>query len=290
MREPRHPRRDRPARGQLVPKLRSAGGDSPVKSGGKDRGTAFAIAAFALVAAAPAPALAQEVVDAEATAAVRHHMQKHHGGGVLTYVEGERFEYQSNAGDPLFLWDAQGFAGGDVNKVWVKTEGAYDFSADAFEEAEVQGLFSRAIGSFWDLQAGVRHDFAPFHDRTYGVIGAQGLSPYLFEIDAAVFVSFDGDVTSRLEAEYELLLTQRLILQPRAELNFAFEDVPALDTGSGLSTAEAGLRLRYEIRREFAPYVGVAWEKSLGDTADFARAAGKDPSAVSFVAGLRFWF
>jgi copper resistance protein B len=236
------------------------------------------------------PAGAQDVVDPEATAAVRHHMQKRHDGGLLTYVEGERFEYQSNEGDPVLLWDAQGFIGGDVDKFWVKTEGEYDFSADAFEEAEVQGLFARAIGSFWDVQAGVRHDFAPFGDRTYGVIGAQGLSPYLFEIDAAVFVSGHGDVTARLEAEYEFLLTQRFILQPRAELNVAFQDVPAFETGSGLSTAEAGLRLRYEIRREFAPYVGVSWERSVGDTADFVRAGGEDPSAVSVVAGLRFWF
>jgi copper resistance protein B len=239
---------------------------------------------------APAPAFAQDAVDAEATAAVRRHMQMHHGGGVLTYVEGERLEYQSNEGDPVFLWDAQGFSGGDLNKFWVKTGGEYDFAADEFEEAEVQGLFSRAIGSFWDVQAGVRHDFAPCEGRTYGVIGVQGLSPYLFEIDAAVFVSGHGDVTARLEAEYELLLTQRLILQPRAELNVAFQDVPAVETGSGLSTAEAGIRLRYEIRREFAPYVGVSWAKSVGDTADFVRAAGADASAVSVVVGLRFWF
>lgn len=249
--------------------------------------TVVALAALDVSAGA---ALAQDVVDPEATAAVRHHMQKHHGGGLLTYVEGERFEYQSNEGDPVFLWDAQGFFGGDLNKLWVKTEGEYDFAADEFEEAEVQALFSRAIGSFWDVQAGVRHDFAPFEDRTYGVFGLQGLAPYLFEIDAAFFVSGHGDVTARLETEYEFLLTQRLVLQPRTELNFAFQDVLALETGSGLSTAEAGLRLRYEIRREFAPYVGVSLVRSVGDTADFARAAGEDPSTISFVAGLRFWF
>lgn len=239
---------------------------------------------------APLAAQAQEVVDPEATAAVRAHMQEHHGGETLIYVEGERFEYQTNEGDPLFLWDAQGFYGGDLNKLWVKTEGEYDFASDEFEEAEVQALYSRAIGSFWDVQAGVRHDFAPFEDRTYGVFGVQGLSPYLFEIDAAAFVSGHGDVTARIEAEYEFFLTQRLILQPRAELNFAFQDVPALETGSGLSTAETGLRLRYEFRREFAPYVGVSWTRSVGAAADFVRAAGGDPSNVAFVAGIRFWF
>jgi len=249
-----------------------------------------ALLILASLAAAPSLALAQEVVDPAATAAVRKHMQKHHGGGVLSYVEGERFEYQSNEGDPVFLWDAQGFYGGDINKLWVKTEGEYDFAADRFEEAEVQALYSRAIGSFWDLQAGVRHDFAPFEDRTYGVVGVQGLAPYLFEIDAAAFVSGHGDVTARIEGEYEFLLTQRLVLQPRAELNFAFQDIPELETGSGLSTAEAGLRLRYEIRRQLAPYVGVSWTRSVGDTADFVRASGEGPSSVSFVGGLRFWF
>lgn len=247
-------------------------------------------AAFAATLLATAPAYSQQIVDPEATAAVRAHMQEHHGGGTIVYVEGERFEYRSNEGDPLFLWDAQGYYGGDLNKLWVKTEGEYDFSADRLEEAEVQALYSRAVGSFWDLQAGVRHDFAPFEERTYGVLGVQGLAPYRFEIDAAAFVSGHGDVTARIEAEYELLLTQRLILQPRAELNFALQDVPALEIGGGLSTAEAGLRLRYEIRREFAPYAGVTWTRSVGDTADFARASAGDPSSVSFVAGVRFWF
>jgi copper resistance protein B len=251
------------------------------------RQTLFSIA---FLAAPLAAAQAQEIVDPQATAEARAHMMRHHGAGAISYIEGERFEYQTNEGAPLFLWDAQGFYGGDFNKFWIKTEGEYDFAADEFEEAEVQALYSRAIGSFWDVQAGVRHDFAPFEDRTYGVFGVQGLSPYHFEIDAAAFVSGHGDVTARIEVEYEFRLTQRLILQPRAELNFAFQDVPALETGSGLSTAEAGLRLRYEIRREFAPYVGVSWTRSVGDTADFARAAGDDPSNLSFVAGVRFWF
>lgn len=247
----------------------------------------FFITAFSL--AAPA-ALAQEVVDPEATAAVRAHMMQHHGGAMLSYVEGDRFEYQTNEGDPVFLWDAQGFYGGDINKLWVKTEGEYDFAADEFEEAEVQALWSRAVGSFWDVQAGVRHDFAPFEDRTYGVVGVQGLAPYLFEVDAAAFISGHGDITARIETEYELLLTQRLILQPRAELNFAFQDVPELEIGAGLSTIEGGLRLRYEFLREFAPYLGVNWTRSLGATADFVRANGEDPSTLSFVAGVRFWF
>lgn len=245
----------------------------------------FLVATIALFA--PFPAFAQDGHDA---GGMREEARAHHGGETFVYLEGERLEYRSNGGDPVFLWDAQGWWGGDINKLWLKTEGEYDFRADAFEEAETQALWSRAIGPFFDAQAGVRHDFAPGGDRTFAVVGLQGLTPYLFEVDSALFVSGEGDVSARLEAEYELLLTQRLILQPRTELNFEFQDVPEYGLGSGLSTAEVGARLRYEVKREFAPYVGVSWERAVGDTADFARDAGEEPGSVSFVAGVRIWF
>ncbi len=220
----------------------------------------------------------------------RAQLQSHHGGGAFSYLEAERLEYRSNDGDPVFLWDVQGWYGGDKNKLWLKTEGEYDFATDEFEDAEIQALWSRSVSRYFDLQAGIRHDFAPSDDRTFAVIGFQGLTPYLFEIDTAAFISDDGDVSARIEAEYELLITQKLILQPRTELNFAVQDVPAAGVGSGLSTAEVGARLRYEIRREFAPYIGVSWERTIGATADMKRANGEDPGAVSFVAGLRLWF
>jgi copper resistance protein B len=206
------------------------------------------------------------------------------------FVMGDRLEYQTNDGAPLFLWDAQGWYGGDIDKFWLKTEGEYDFDADAFEEAEVQALWSRAITRYFDFQAGVRHDFDPDPSRNYAVIGVQGLAPYLFELDGAVFISGHGDVSARIEAEYEFLLTQRLILQPRTELNFAVQSAEDRGVGSGLSTAEAGARLRYEIKREFAPYIGVSWSRAVGETAAFIRAGGEDPSSLSFVAGLRFWY
>ncbi len=227
--------------------------------------------------------------DAEMDAARRAVL---HEGGAQTnwFIQADRFEYRSNSGDPLLLWDAQGWYGKDAHKFWVKTEGEYNFNADGFEEAELQGLYSKPITSYFDLQAGVRHDFAPSDGRTFGVIGLQGLAPYLFELDTALFVSGQGDVSARIEAEYELLLTQRLVLQPRAELNLAVQSVPEYGVGSGLSTAELGARLRYEVKREFAPYIGIDWTRSVGETADFARADGEDPSAVSFVAGLRLWF
>lgn len=210
-------------------------------------------------------------------------------GALYSLMLVDRLEYQTNEGDSLLVWDAQGWLGGDSDKFWFKTEGEQALGGD-LEEAEIQGLYSRAITSFWDLQMGVRYDFEHGPSRTYGVIGVQGLAPYWFEIDAALFVSEHGDLSARIEVEYDVLITQRLIAQPRAELNFAFQDVDELGVGSGLSTAELGLRLRYEIEREFAPYVGVSWTRSLGSTADFARDDGGNVSSVSFVAGIRLWF
>lgn len=226
----------------------------------------------------------------DAMAAARKHIQHKHGAAKTYFVQAERLEYRSNEGSPVFLWDGQGWYGGDKNKLWIKTEGEYSFGGGALEEAEAQALWSHAISPYFDVQAGVRHDFAPGDDRTFGVIGVQGLAPYWFEIDAAAFISDDGDVSARIEIEYELLLTQRLIFQPRTELNFAIGDVPQYGVGSGLSSAELGARLRYEIRREFAPYIGVSWERAVGETSDFVRTDGGDPSSVSFVAGLRLWF
>lgn len=212
------------------------------------------------------------------------------GDEIYTLVLVDRLEYQTNEGDDLLIWDGQGWVGGDYNKLWIKTEGEYSFADDALEEVELQALYSRSISSYWDLQAGIRHDFEPGPSRTFGVIGVQGLAPQWFEVDVAAFISEDGDVEARIEVEYDLLITQRLIAQPRAELNFAFQDNEELGIGSGLSTVELGFRLRYEVRREIAPYIGVSWNRAIGDTADFARAEGEGVSSLSFVAGVRLWF
>lgn len=238
----------------------------------------------------PGWSAADEYWDPQAMKDARRAVREEHGAGKTFFIQGERLEYRSNEGAPLFLWDGQAWWGGDKDKLWIKTEGEYSFDEKVFEDAEVQALWSRAFSRYFDLQAGLRQDFAPGGDRTFGVLGVQGLAPYWFEVDAAAFVSDDGDVSARIELEYELLLTQRLVLQPRTELNFAVQDVPENGVGSGLSTAEIGARLRYEIRREFAPYVGVSWERAVGETADLARTDGEDPSSVSFVAGVRFWF
>lgn len=158
------------------------------------------------------------------------------------------------------------------------------------EEAEFQFLYSRMISEFWDVQAGVRHDVRPRPQTTYAVVGVQGVAPYFFDITAQTFLSENGKLSARLEAEYDLLITQKLILQPVAEINVSAQRVRELDLGRGINDVELGLRLRYEFAREFAPYVGVNWERKLGETANIARRHGEDASSLSFVTGIRFWF
>jgi len=210
-----------------------------------------------------------------------------------TFVQVDRSELRFGKGDPRYLLDSQGWIGTDANKLWVKAEAEAEGQFGAgrgLEQAEVQGLYSRMVTSFFDFQAGIRQDVGPGPSPTYAVIGLQGLAPYWFEVDSALFLSDDGDLTARVEVEYDLLFTQRLIGQPRLEVNLAAQDVPKLGIGAGLSTLELGFRLRYEFRREVAPYIGVSWEQALGDTADFRRAAGERASVTSFLVGIRLWF
>lgn len=188
-----------------------------------------------------------------------------------------------------YVWDLQGWYGGDFNRLWIKTEGEGE-QGESPENTELQALFSRRFAPFWDWQLGVRHDFEPNPTRSHLVIGLQGVVPYEFEWDSALFVSDEGDVTARIEAEYDLRMTQRLIVQPRLELNAAGADIPELGLGSGLNSTELGIRLRYEFRREFAPYIGVSWEKLYGETADFSRLDGEPTSVTSLVIGIRAWF
>lgn len=225
--------------------------------------------------------------DAE-MAEARHHLHEHNGDQTFWFVQGERLEYQFSDDEPVILFDGQGWVGGDVNRFWVKSEIEYLPDENETEAADIQALYSRAISPFFDAQVGLRQDIEP-DGETYGVIGLQGLAPYRFELDTAAFLSSQGDLTGAVEAEYELLFTQRLILQPSAELLFAAQDVPEKDIRSGLSSAELGLRLRYEIRREFAPYIGVSWEKSFADF-DNGPQADEDSDEARLLAGIRFWF
>jgi copper resistance protein B len=200
----------------------------------------------------------------------------------------DKLEVRSTDGpDPLVL-DADAWIGYDLNKFWFKTE--VEVVDGRSEEAEVQFLYSRAIAPFWDFQAGWRRDIRPEPERDYLALGFKGLAPYLFEVDAGLFLGESGQVGARLDAEYEYMFTQKLILSPEIEMNFYSEDDEEVGIGSGLSDMELGLRLRYEVKREFAPYIGVNWTKKFGQTADFARDEGEDTSDVQFVIGIRAWF
>ena len=205
----------------------------------------------------------------------------------------DRFEYRDDEGPNHLLWDAQGWYGGDYRRLWLKAEGEQPVS-DSNGEAELQALYGQLVAPYRDVQAGLRYDrvfgSGRDRDRAFGVLGIQGTAPYRFETDAALFVSEDGDLSLRAEFEYELLLTQRLILQPRVEINAAAQRVRAWGIGRGINDVQLGLRLRYEIRREFAPYLGVEWTRKLGDTADIARDEGEEVSVPALVAGVRLWF
>ncbi|HJS11524.1 copper resistance protein B [Sphingopyxis sp.] len=219
----------------------------------------------------------------------RHEMMKENGAQTIAFISFNLAEYQARKGRDGFRWDGEAWYGGDINRLTLKSEGEGAFG-DGIESAEVQALYSRAIGPYFNAQAGIRQDLGPGPDRTYATIGFEGLAPYWFEVEGALFLSNKGDLLARLEGYYDQRITQKLILQPMAEMNFALQDVPETGVGSGLSDVELGLRLRYEVVKEFAPYVGVEWARKVGDTARFARAAGEDPSGVSFVMGVRAWF
>lgn len=230
------------------------------------------------------------VFGVDVMAAARQILVHENGDVRTTAVIIDRLEAGFGDDDETWLWDVQGWRGGDINRFWWKSEGEGDFDG-GLEETELQALYSRAVTPFWDVQAGVRQDFRPDgEDTTHLVLGVQGLAPYWWEVDAAAFLSTEGDLTARVEAEYDQRITQRLILQPRVEIDASASDIPALEIGSGLSSVEAGLRLRYEFRKEFAPYVGVEWSRALGNTADHIEARGGEVEDIRFVVGLKAWF
>ena len=231
---------------------------------------------------------ADAFVGAEVMAASRASVTREVSGMTVFWLQGDRLEYRARGGDDGYLWDLQGYYGGDIDKLWLKSEGEGSFG-ESPESAEVQALWSSAIGPWWDVQTGIRQDLTG-PNRTHAVIGVQGLAPYLFEVDAAAFLSNKGDLTARIEAELDQRITQRLILQPRMEVGLSAQGIPELGVGAGFDSFEAGIRLRYEIAREFAPYVGVEREWKADMSADFARASGEDPSVTNYVVGVRFWF
>lgn len=201
----------------------------------------------------------------------------------------DRLEYRMQSGRNLRIWDVQGWVGGDYNKLWLKSEGS-DAAGGKTEEADIEVLYAKLVSPFWYLQAGVRHELEPSPARTSFALGVQGLAPYWFETEATAYVDQKGKFSARLETEYDLLLTQRLVLQPRFGTSFYASGERERGIGKGFNELEIGLRLRYEIRRQFAPYIGVSWSRKLGETADLAREEGEDVRNAAIVAGVRMWF
>lgn len=192
-----------------------------------------------------------------------------------------------NGQGALFNWEGSGWIGGDSEKLAFKTEG--EMAKGHVEKSEVWGLYTRNVATFWDFQAGLRQDFDP-RPESYLVAGVAGLAPYFFETEAHAFLSKRGDLSFRLEQSIDLLLTQRLILEPHFKVDFSASNVPEQHIGSGFSHVEAGAQFRYEISRKFAPYIDLVYERSLGNTARMARASGEDTGDFTIRAGLRFWF
>lgn len=238
----------------------------------------------------PTDHAADTVFDPAVMDEARAQLRREHGDSIFTKVMLNLAEYRvQDRGDQGHRWEAEARVGGNIHRLALKTEGEGDVGS-RLDSAELQALYSRAVTPFFDLQAGIRQDFEPTTRRTFAALGIEGLAPYWFLTQGALFVSDHGDVLARFEGSYDMRLFQRVVLQPQLEMNLAAQDVPELEVGAGLSNLELGLRLRYEWRRELAPYVGFSYDRAFGETADLARAEGDGRSDYGFVAGLRAWF
>jgi copper resistance protein B len=237
------------------------------------RQSSFAAATFAALALAmPATALAQ------------HDMHAMHDDATFGYLLLDHLE----AGEGTQAWKTQGWLGTDLHRAWLRSEG--QGRDGRLDHGDIELLYGRPVSPWWDLLAGVRHDFGAGATRDFLAIGVQGLAPYKIEVAATGYLGESGRTAARVELEYEARITARLVLQPSIEANLYGRDDPRRGLGSGLSTLESGLRLRYEFTRRFAPYIGVVREHAFGGTADLRRADGHPVSETRFVAGLRTWF
>lgn len=211
-----------------------------------------------------------------------------HDTSINYFVLFDQLEWQTGGGSDAFSWDTKGWVGQDLNRFWFRTEG--DRAEGRTEQAQVNLLYGRAVARWWDVTAGVRLDTLPDTPRTALALGVQGLAPYWFEVEASAYIEPSGRTHVRVETEYDLLITNRLVLQPLVEFEVYGRADRERRIGTGLSTGELGLRLRYEFRREFAPYVGVVWTRKFFGTADLARTAGEDVAGTRLAVGLRTWF
>lgn len=250
--------------------------------------------AAAPVGNAPAPAVpsdhaADAIHDRARMARAREALRKEGGEFSGMAVIFDLAEYQVREGGDGYRWQNEAWLGGDEGKLVLRSEGEGAFG-EPIEMLELQALYSLPLDPFWDVKLGLRHDVVPNPSRTHAVVGVEGDAPYWLDIEAMAFLSDKGELTARIEASYDLRITQKLILRPSTEIDFSAQDMPDIRVGSGLSTVEAGVRLRYEIVPEFAPYLGFEWHRKLGQTADYARADGHEAGSSQLVAGVRFWF
>ncbi len=234
----------------------------------------------------PIPAITADDL-AAAFPAIDHHAMQHAPAfnHKVTFNRLEAWDTDEGAGE---AWEGIAWFGTDTDRLWLRSEG--ERVGGHTENADLEVLYGRSVSPWWDVVAGVKHDFKPGDARTWAAIGVQGMAPYRFEVSATAYLGEDGQVAANIEAEYTLRITNRLVLQPLVEVDIAAKDDPEYGIGRGISGVETGLRLRYEMNRRFAPYVGVVHERAFGDTADHRRAAGESVRDTRVVAGVRIWF
>ncbi|PBP48936.1 copper resistance protein CopB [Pseudomonas syringae] len=229
------------------------------------------------------------ITDADrATVYTSHAGHQVHDSAINSYFLADKLEWQDANDGSALAWDLSGWIGGDIDRLLLRSEG--ERTNGKTEEAEIQALWGHSISPWWDVVAGARQDFKPGAPQTWAAFGLQGQAISDLDIEATAFIGEAGQTAARLEADYDLQLTNNLVLQPTAELNFYGKNDPQRGNGSGLSTSEFGLRLRYEITPQFAPYVGVSWDRSYGKTADYAREDDEDTQDARLVVGVRMWF
>ena len=275
---------DSPPSREVAPTTQSPPGHGEQQSGDSDYGPPL-----------PEGATLEETLDRAASGPPDSWPKPIHDNPTLSFTRIELLEYRLSDDKPdQFGWDIQGWIGNDDHKFWWKSDGDISLSNSGENDADLQLLYARPISPFWYLQAGVRYDRAwtsdESQDRASLVLGMQGLAPFKFDIEPALYLTDDGDVLANVTASYDLYLTQRLVLQPRTEINLSAQDVPDYGLGAGFNDVSLELRLRYEIAREFAPYVGVRYTSLLGETADIGRRNGESVDDVQFVIGFRIAF
>lgn len=240
---------------------------------------------------APAPTEPREPIpvptDADRAAAFPPiaHGAMEHAPEINSLLLIDRLEHRDGKDSNGQAWEASGWVGGNINRLWLRSEG--ERSNGRTGSSAIEALYGRSVSAWWDVLVGVRQDFRPADSRTWAAVGIQGLAPYKFESSATLYLGSGGQVLATAEVEYDVLLTNRLILQPLLEATVAAKDEPEYGIGRGLNKVEAGLRLRYEFSRRFAPYIGVSHERSFGDSADYAGGHARD---TRWVAGVRMWF